>query len=711
MQAIGDNLVHAKLTDWANEPTLDILKSDLFSAKEYQRNFITKMDEWVTSYKAEVTDRKKGRSNVQPKLVRTTAEWRYPSLTEPLLSSEKLFEVRGRTFEDEDAAKQNELLLNYQFNTHMGKVHFIDMLVKSTVDEGTSIVKIGWKRRTKKVTKPVYEYTYYPIQNEEVLQEFMAIVELKQSNPRGYLESTDETLREAVNFYLEQGTPVIAEGIVVGSKEVEEVIENRPTVSVLNPRNVFIDPSCANNGGVDEAMFIVTSEEVSISDLKKDVAKYVNLDKVQWDALGSLSDAEHITSTPQDFAFQDKARKKVIKYDYWGLYDIHDSGDLVPILVSWIGNVIIYMGESPFSDGKLPFVITVYSPKLREFYGEADAELLDDNQKIIGAVTRGMIDLFGKSANSQRGIAKGYLDPVNKKRYEAGMDYEFNPNAVSQAIIEHKFPEIPSSALTMLQLQNASAEAISGVKAFSQGMHSSAYGDVAIGIKNAVTAQGKREMAILRRLARTVSEIGKRIISMNADFLSDTEVVRVTNKNYVTIKREDLQGQFDLIIDIATAETEQAKAEKLAFLLQTIGNSMDGSITQMMLAEIADLNKLPTLAEKIRTYQPQPDPLQEKLKELEIKKLELELTELQSKINLNLAKAKEASSNADLKDLDFVQEETGVKHAREMDKAKGQAKGNQELEITKALLTSEEGGKPDVTKAIGYKSLVDADQI
>lgn len=711
MQAIGDNLVHAKLTDWANEPTLDILKSDLFSAKEYQRNFITKMDEWVTSYKAEVTDRKKGRSNVQPKLVRTTAEWRYPSLTEPLLSNEKLFEVRGRTFEDEDAAKQNELLLNYQFNTHMGKVHFIDMLVKSTVDEGTSIVKIGWKRRTKKVTKPVYEYTYYPIQNEEVLQEFMAIVELKQSNPRGYLESTDETLREAVNFYLEQGTPVIAEGIVVGSKEVEEVIENRPTVSVLNPRNVFIDPSCANNGGVDEAMFIVTSEEVSISDLKKDVAKYVNLDKVQWDALGSISDAEHITSTPQDFAFQDKARKKVIKYDYWGLYDIHDSGDLVPILVSWIGNVIIYMGESPFSDGKLPFVITVYSPKLREFYGEADAELLDDNQKIIGAVTRGMIDLFGKSANSQRGIAKGYLDPVNKKRYEAGMDYEFNPNTVSQAIIEHKFPEIPSSALTMLQLQNASAEAISGVKAFSQGMNSSAYGDVAVGIKNAVTAQGKREMAILRRLARTVSEIGKRIISMNADFLSDTEVVRVTNKNYVTIKREDLQGQFDLIIDIATAETEQAKAEKLAFLLQTIGNSMDGSVTQMMLAEIADLNKLPSLAEKIRSYQPQPDPLQEKLRELEIKKLELELTELQSKINLNLAKAKEASSNADLKDLDFVQEETGVKHLREMDKAKGQARGNQELEITKALLTPDKDSKPDVTKAIGYKSLVDTDQI
>lgn len=711
MQQVGDNLVHPKITDWANEPTLDLLRSDLSAAREYQRTFVSKMEEWATAYKADIGEKKKGRSNVQPKLVRTTAEWRYPSLTEPLLSSEKLFEVRGRTFEDEDAAKQNELLLNYQFNTYMDKVNFVDMFVKATVDEGTSIVKVGWKRKTKKVTKPVYEYSYYPIQDEQVLEQFKAIVELKHSNPRGYLESTDEAMREAVTFYEEQGTPVIAEGTVIGTKEIDEVVENHPTVSVLNPRNVFIDPSCANNGGISETMFVITSEEVSYSDLKKDVAKYINLDKVQWDALGSLSDAEHATSTPQDFAFQDRARKKVIKYDYWGYFDIHDTGDLVPILVSWIGNVIIYMGESPFSDGKLPFIITVYSPKLREFYGEADAELLEDNQKIIGAVTRGMIDLLGKSANSQRGIAKGYLDTVNKKRYDAGMDYEFNPSVAVNPIIEHKYPELPNSALTMLQLQNASAEAISGVKAFSQGMNSSAYGDVAIGIKNAVTAQGKREMAILRRLARTVGEIGKRIISMNSDFLSDVEVVRVTNREYVTIKREDLHGQFDLVIDIATAETEQAISDKLAFLLQTIGNSVDGSITQMMLAEIADLNKLPTLAEKIRTYQPQPDPLQEKLKELEIKKLELELTELQSKINLNLAKAKEASSNADLKDLDFVQEETGVKHAREMDKAKGQAKGNQELEITKALLAPEEGNKPDVTKAIGYKSLVDSDQI
>ncbi|WP_423790334.1 portal protein [Listeria monocytogenes] len=34
-----------------------------------------------------------GRSKVKPKLIRRQAEWRYASLSEPMLSAEKLFDV------------------------------------------------------------------------------------------------------------------------------------------------------------------------------------------------------------------------------------------------------------------------------------------------------------------------------------------------------------------------------------------------------------------------------------------------------------------------------------------------------------------------------------------------------------------------------------------------------------------------------------------
>ncbi|MFP3693873.1 hypothetical protein, partial [Burkholderia sp. SIMBA_048] len=76
------------------------------------------------------------------------------------------------------------------------------------------------------------------------------------------------------------------------------------------------------------------------------------------------------------------------------------------IVATWIGDTLIRMEKNPFPDQKLPFIIIPYLPVKREAFGEPDAELLEDNQKILGAVTRGMIDLLGRSANGQQGFAK-----------------------------------------------------------------------------------------------------------------------------------------------------------------------------------------------------------------------------------------------------------------------------------------------------------------
>src|SRR5690606_25140367 len=148
---------------------------------------------------------------------------------------------------------------------------------------------------------------------------------------------------------------------------------------------------------------------------------------------------------------------------------------------------------------------------------------------------------------------------------EDGKDYEFNPN-LNPALghIEHKYPELPQSALTMVQMQNAEAEALTGVKAFSGGLSGNAYGDVAAGIKGILDAASKREMAILRRLANGLIQIGRKIVAMNAEFLSEEEVVRVTNEKFIKIKREDLRsvaGEFDFEVDISTAEIDNNKAQ------------------------------------------------------------------------------------------------------------------------------------------------------
>lgn len=709
MQFNPDESQTNNLTDWSNEPSLENLKSDLQGAKPAHDVHVGRVDKWNNLNKVQgkaAPVKVRGRSSVQPKIVRRQNEWRYSALTEPFLGSHKLFDVKPSTAEDVYTAKQNELVLNHQFRNQLNRVSFIDNFVRTAVDEGSVILRTGWIRSTHMVKETVPVFEYVAIQSEEEMQAFQQALEAKKQSIRQFLEEASEEIKAAVKFFEDEGQPCVA--TIVGEEEieVEKILVNKPTLDVLNPHNVYIDPSCG--GDFDKATFVIVSFETSYAELKKESQRYKNLEKVDWENLGTINEPDHATTTPTDFQFSDKARKRTVAYEYWGFYDIEGDGTLVPIVATWIGNQIIRMEQSPFPDEKLPFILAQYLPIKRELMGEPDAELLEDNQAIIGAITRGLIDLMGRSANGQQGFAKGMLDPLNKRRYESGQDYEFNPNLPpAQGLIEHKYPEIPTSALTMLSLQNQEAESLTGVKAFANGLSGNAYGDVAAGVRGMLDAASKREMGILRRLANAVIEAGKKIAAMNAVFLSEEEVIRITDEEFVIVKREDLVGNFDIQVDISTAEVDDAKSQDLAFMLQTMGPNMDFNLTKLILAKIADLKRMPDLAKMIRLFEPKPDPLAEKAKELEIAKMELEIQEIQSKIDLNKANAEKARAQAGQADLDTFEQGAGITQQRSIENARAQATGNQDLEITRALVKPRKEGEQegDIAAGAGYTAL------
>lgn len=682
-----------KLTDWENEPSIQDLKEDFEGAKQTHEEIKAKIQKYtdLRNITGNVKIKKiKGRSAIQPKLIRKQAEWRYSALSEPFLSSDKIFKVEPRTWEDTKSAIDNELILNYQFDIKINKVKFIDDYIRTCVNDGTAIIQVGWDRKThiEKVEVPILEYfaidTLNPI-NEEEINKLTQAVRLKTENPNEFLNLPIE-LQESCNYYLDNNIPVTAK--IIGTQEIDKEIvdENKPIIKIIDPQNFYIDPSC--EGDINNAKFIINSFQTCKADLQA-TGLYKNLDLINLSANTLIDDTEFKTNTPKDYQFKDKPRKLLVAYEYWGYYDIHNNGELVCIVATWVNDILIRLEESPFPDGKPPFVIVNYMPIAKNVFGEADAELLEDNQKTLGALYRGNIDLLGRSANAQQGIAKGFLDVINQSRFNRGEDYEYNPNISPDiGIYQHKYPEINQTSMVMLELQNQEAESLTGVKSFSGGMSGNAYGDVAAGIRGMLDAASKREMNILRRLAQGIKEIGLKVIAMNSIFLSDEEVIRITNEEFKRINREDLKGQYDLKVDISTPEIDQVKAQELAFMLQTLGNTMDFNVTKILLTEIARLRKMPELAHAIKAYEPQPDPLTEQLKQLQIEKVQLELEELKSKIELNTAKARETASNADSKDLDFVEKQTGVAHKRELEKQKAQAEANQDLAVTKGIIDS-----------------------
>jgi len=683
-----ENLDTPGLTDWANEPTVRDLKEDYSNASSDRDANITRIDKWLDNLHGTGSakrKKKKGRSNITPKLIRKQAEWRYASLSEPFLDNVDIFNVMPVTYEDKKAAEQNALVLNNQFNTKIKKNHFIDEYVRTAVDEGTVITRIGWDFVEEDVESPIFEIQQ--TDSPEIIADLQFIAQSLEEDPR-YLATLNPEVQQAFQLTQQDGIP--REVIQVGTEMVKKTVINQPTLEVVNYNNITIDPTA--QGDLNKANFVIHSFDSSMNELEKD-GKYTNLDKVNIENADILGEPDHHNEDQSNFQFADKPRKKFVVHEYWGFWDIHGDGILHPIVAAYVGDVLIRLEENPFPDRKLPFVSAQYLPVRRSIYGEPDGELLKENQDIIGAVTRGMIDTMARSANGQMGRAKNALDVPNRMKFDSGQDYEFNPGTNPDHVFYmHKYPEIPRSAEAMLALQNAEAESLTGVRAFATSTTGNIGAQSAAGVRSATDAASKRELGILRRLGVGIVEIGRKIISMNSEFLDDEEVIRITNERFVPVRRDDLAGNFDLRLSISTAEADTAKADQLAFMLQTTGQTMGLELSQVILSDIARLQKMPDLAKKIAEYQPQPDPLAEKKAQLEIQLLEAQIANEYAKAHenkqngeLDKAKAANLNSQTDQNNLNYLEQEAGVTQERDIELQGVQARGNQALENQKHL--------------------------
>lgn len=679
-----------KLQEWDNPPTVANLKADYLEGKTDFDLQVASIDKWLELLKAPNIDTPAGKSAIQPKLVRKQAEWRYSALSEPFLSTPELFNLSPVTYEDRKAAYQNGVVLNHQFNNEIPKVKFIGDLVRTGVNEGTAIIRVGWEEVTEEEEVEEEVFTYRDAITEEELDVIKGVMQAGAEDP-SVLRFNPEMAKSFEASKL-NNRPIIA--TATGEMEQTTVINtivNRPTVEVCDYANVMIDPTC--NGNMDKANFVIYTYETSRAELEAK-GSYKNLDAVNWKGNSATSDSEYSRTNASEFTFKDKARKRVVAHEYWGYWDIHDEGTLTPIVATYIGDVMIQLEENPFPDKKLPFVVVPYLPVKGSVYGHPDAVLLEDNQKIIGAVTRGMIDIMARSANGQTAHRQDALDPVNKAKMIRGEDFEFQGNAnAADVFYMHKYPEIPRSAEYMLGLQNAEAESLTGIKAFSSGISGQALGSTATGVRSALDATSKRELDILRRFSAALEEVGRKIIAMNAEFLSDEEVVRITNDEYLTIRRDELVGKFDIKIAISTPESDEQKAQDLGFLLQTTGQTLGPQFTQLILTEIARLKRQPDLAKRIEEFQPQPDPLEEKRKELELRLLEIQIGYEEARANkqnasgqldiarigTEQAKQRNLGSDSDLKDLDYLNKDSGAEQAQELQRIEETTQGQMRI--------------------------------
>jgi len=645
-----------KITNWKNEPSFDNLYSDYKEAMQDHGLLINKLDEWAENMDGgKPIKAEPGKSKVRPKLIRKQAEWKYPALEEPFLNTKDMFKVAPRTFEDTEAARQNQLVLNYQWTTKVNKVELVNAVVRGFYDEGTVIVKTGWEVEEDIIEVetdiPVYAT---PEQSLQIMQSLVS---------RGQMSQEEM----AANM---QAGKAIQIGTRKGTKEETILVKNQPTYEVCDIRNVIIDPTA--NGSIRDANFVIHKYETDLATLKRQkyteiehedgtieqVGIYKNLDKVEKELDDTIRPDEYyeeyerersvVPRSGTNFKFKDKPRKKIEAYEYWGYWDIHGDGEVVQIIATWVNKTLIRLEESPFPFNELPFSIARYMPIKNEMYGEPDGELLIENQESIGKMMRAAHDITATHAVGQEFIDEQFFaGPLQKDNYKTGKTVYFRTKMdPRQAIYKKSVDPVPPAVFDMIQYHQNDAEAMSGTKSFSNGIGSQSLGSVATGIRSALDATSKRELSLLRRLADDIfKDIATKTIKMNQAFLSETEVVRITNSEFVTIKREDIQGDFDLTVEVSTPEKDNEKAEKLNMLMQTNAANMPPGLQKIIYAKIARLWKEPDLAEQVESYEPEPDPMQQQIAQLQLENAMLE----NQKLKMEIAKTAKLIESEDSK--------------------------------------------------------------
>lgn len=638
---------------------LKSLKADMKAAETAQKEWTGKIEAWrQETLGLPYGNEERGKSTIVSKDIRKQLEWLIPTITDPFLSTSEIVKCNPITFEDKKAAEQNQLLLNTQFVRKFPRYNFINKSCRVLTIEGTVVVQTGWD----------YE-------DEEVVEEVEVV-------------KVDEYGMEYVTY--EEQT-------------ITKVIKNQPTAIVCRNEDIFVDPTCMDD--MDKCQFIIHRYETDLSTLRAD-GRYKNLDKVAQKESGDDYDFD-----PEDktmFKFDDKARKKIVVHEYWGNYDIDGDGVVEPIVCAWVGDILIRLEDNPYPDKKPPFIIVPFNSVPFQLFGEALAENIGDNQKIKTAINRGILDNMAKSNNAMIGIRRGALDMANRKKFLAGKNFEFNgtPNDFWQG----SYNQIPGSVFDILHLQNNEIESQTGTKSFSGGITGNALGGTATGARGVMDATATRRLHLVRNIAENlIKPLMRKWMVYNAEFLEEEEVIRITNDEYIPIRRDDLEGRVDIELTIATAEDNAARAQELSFLLQTLGNTVPFELTQMVLAEIVKLGRMPDVAKAIQEFKPQPDPAEEQMKQIQMQKAMLEIEKLKveihdiytnsgedeadrvlkiNKAKVEAAKARKLESDADLGDIKFLKEDNEYERYLDNERADRDFRYQREL----ALLQRRLGG-------------------
>lgn len=642
---------------------LKVLKQDLTNSESFKSVWDTKREQYHNEWAGKAYgNEKKGQSQVISRDIKTAQTWQHAALKDPFVNSTDGVKVTPVGAEDTPLNEQTASVLNYQYSRQFKRYKFITSALKIFQVEGTVIARVFWDREEKEieVDEPIMEMLPPP-EIQQRIQQAQQAVQSGQMDPLQFQQMAQQAQQ-------------LVQPTQVGVRKVKKLvaIKNHANTRVCKNVDIWVDPT--EKEDIENAQFVIERFKSNMSDLRSNPL-YSNLDDIKIEDSEDYSVYENNYEDDGSFIFTDDARKELDVYEYWGKYDIHNTGIAIPMVCTWVGNTVIRLEESPYPDGKVPFISCAFDPEPFSINGEANGELLSTDQKLRTAIKRSFINTLDKSTNGQRGFMEGALDPIEEAKFKKGLDFKFQGQKPN--FWEGKYNEFNSSVLSFYQQVGGEMQSYTGIRPFAGGQNGGVL-QSAKQVSASMDATGKREVDLSRNFAENfIKPMLVKWHAMNNEFLEAEDIERITNKPYVPHDPADIDGNMDIRIQVNTAEADAEKSRELAFLQQTMGPNEDPRVSRKIRAEMFKLKNMPELAKWIEAYEPEPDPMAVEKAQLEIQELKASIAEKQSRTQENIvdmelkkaktvveqAKARQLHSGTDSQDLDYVRKQTGQAQA------------------------------------------------
>lgn len=614
------------------EPTK--ILSDL--QNNYQASLVSKtkvdssIQKWVKAYNGQKYGNEvKGRSEIVMKDIKKTIKTMSPSIIEPFMTSDTLVSAKPVRVGAEDVAAYNSDILNYQYNNQFDKLEFITSISMILPKEGTVFVRTGWDFKESVEKK---ELSGLGIEELQILQ---------QTNPNDVKNVVQQK-----------------DGSFTVTLEKRTTLWNKPTGVICKNESITTDPTAHS---FKDSKFITYEYEKSYSDIKKEKHIYdhqpitdemleqAGTSRYPETALGGQRAIDNYNSgVDHHFNFSEKSSRKVRIIEYWGEYDLDGSGTNQQIVCAWIKNTdtILRLEKNPYPDNAIPFVSCQYGFEPFTVWGNGVADVLGDGQQIHTAIMRGFIDNMSLSNNGQKFFQKGAIDYVNLGKLQRGEKYVELNNL--NGMTDGSYNQIPASSFNVYDMITKENELLSGANSQMEGIDSATIGRTASGVNQVMGAAQRHMIVIVRVIAEMYKDMFNKWAIYNTEFLDDEQAFQIAGV-LANLDKSQVSGDINIEMNINLDAMNSQKLQQINMLLQqsqTLGQAVPPMVIPLLVAEIFEGFGKYEYAKQIREYQPEPDPIQQQLQQLEMHKLQMEIAKIEAEIALTQAKAIESESKA-----------------------------------------------------------------